>query len=85
MQFALELQAFGGAFLDDVGAGDRGVQIGMERQAVQAGTGRQALGLQRRPGIGQAGAQGGFGARRRIPGADLQAPGQGPGGPAGAG
>ncbi|MNV92481.1 hypothetical protein D3C71_1870860 [compost metagenome] len=84
MQIELEVQAFRRAFLDEIGVAHARFDGADEGQSILRGAGCQALFLQRRPGIGDALAQGLFGAGRRIPGDHVQAMGQGAGDPAAA-
>ena len=84
VQLALEVEALGRAFLDEIGIAYAVLDAVDEAQALQRGTCRQALFLQRRPGIGQTGTQRSLGPSRRIPGDHVEVMGQGAGDPAGA-
>ncbi|MCY1420725.1 hypothetical protein D9M71_363550 [compost metagenome] len=84
MQVELEVEALRRTFLDEIGVPHALLNGCDEAQAVLGGAGRQALFLQRRPGVGDAFAQGCLGARGRVPGDDVEAVGQGAGDPAAA-
>ncbi|MNZ82876.1 hypothetical protein D3C78_1015860 [compost metagenome] len=84
MQVELEIEALRCAFLDEVGVAHAFLDGVDEAQAILRRAGCQPLLLQRGPGIGDARAQGCFGAGRRVPGDDVEAVGQGAGDPAAA-
>jgi len=82
VQFQLEFQPLWSAFLDEVDVAHAVFHCGYEAQPRLRCTRRQALLDQGGPGIGDALAQGSFGAGRRVPGDDVQTMGEGAGNPA---
>ncbi|MNZ87037.1 hypothetical protein D3C78_1058840 [compost metagenome] len=81
VQVQFQLQSFRGALLDEIGIAHALFDGRDKAQAILRCTRRQALFLQRAPGIGDAFAQGGFSAGGRVPGHYIQAMGEGAGHP----
>ncbi|MNR20809.1 hypothetical protein D3C85_1376720 [compost metagenome] len=81
MQVQFQLQPFRGALLDEIGIAHALFDGRDKAQAILRCTRCQALFLQRTPGIGDAFAQGGFGAGGRVPGHYIQTMGEGAGHP----
>ena len=84
VQLQFQLQAFRGAFLDEVGVFHAFFNGGHKAQAVLRCAGCEALFFQGAPGIGDAFAQRRFGTRRGVPGDHIEAMRQGAGHPAAA-
>jgi len=84
VQLQLQLQAFGSAFLDEVGVFYAVFDGSDKAQAVLGGAGRQALLFKGAPGVGDAFTQGRLGTGGGVPGHYIQAMGKSTGYPAAA-